>query len=148
MHSKKQADDSIHEDQLLNFLVNRIDEEVNLNLAPNAETTSGEIHEILAGACADRISVSTHRENSEGSPHQNMVLYHLREKFDLESVVRIGNTLLQNDVLDILPEQVEDGTDLHLRPYYGDEDETDGLYHSEAKRGTTPSTPRPHSTRV
>jgi hypothetical protein len=27
--------------------------------------------------------------------------------------------------------------DLHLRPYYGDEDDTDGLYHSEAKRGTT-----------
>jgi len=22
-------------------------------------------------------------------------------------------------------------------PYYGDEDDTDGLYHSEAKRGTT-----------
>ncbi len=27
--------------------------------------------------------------------------------------------------------------DLHLRPYYGDEDDTDGLYYSEAKRGTT-----------
>ena len=27
--------------------------------------------------------------------------------------------------------------DLHLRPYYGDEDDTDDLYHSEAKRGTT-----------
>jgi len=27
--------------------------------------------------------------------------------------------------------------DLHLRPYYGDEDDTDGLYHSVAKRGTT-----------
>ena len=27
--------------------------------------------------------------------------------------------------------------DLHLRPYYGDEDDTDYLYHSEAKRGTT-----------
>jgi len=26
---------------------------------------------------------------------------------------------------------------LHLRPYYGDEDDTDGLYHSVAKRGTT-----------
>jgi len=28
-------------------------------------------------------------------------------------------------------------TDLHLRPYYGDEDDTDGLYHSQAKCGTT-----------
>jgi len=32
---------------------------------------------------------------------------------------------------------VEVCADLHLRPYYGDEDDTDGLYHSEAKRGTT-----------
>ncbi len=58
-------------------------------------------------------------------------------KFDLESVERTGNTLLQKDVLDVLPEQVEVCADLHLRPYYGDEDETNGLYHSEAKRGTT-----------
>ena len=27
--------------------------------------------------------------------------------------------------------------DFHLRPYYGDEHETDGLYYNEAKRGTT-----------
>ena len=27
--------------------------------------------------------------------------------------------------------------DLHLRPYYGDEDKTDSLYHSEAKDGAT-----------
>jgi len=32
---------------------------------------------------------------------------------------------------------VEVCADLHLRPYYGDEDDTDGLYHSVAKRGTT-----------
>jgi hypothetical protein len=32
---------------------------------------------------------------------------------------------------------VEVVADLHLRPYYGDEDDTDGLYHSEAKAGTT-----------
>ncbi len=40
-------------------------------------------------------------------------------------------------MLEILPEQVEVVADLHLRPYYGDEGETDGLYHLEAKRGTT-----------
>jgi len=32
---------------------------------------------------------------------------------------------------------VEVCADLHLQPYYGDEDDTDGLYHSVAKRGTT-----------
>jgi len=47
------------------------------------------------------------------------------------------NTLLRNDLDELLPEQVEVCADLHLRPYYGDEDDTDGLYHSVAKRGTT-----------
>jgi hypothetical protein len=32
---------------------------------------------------------------------------------------------------------VEVVSDLHLRLYYGDEDGTVGLYHSQAKRGTT-----------
>ncbi|GCF16023.1 hypothetical protein Harman_39580 [Haloarcula mannanilytica] len=27
--------------------------------------------------------------------------------------------------------------ELHLRPYYGDKEETDGLYYNEAKDGTT-----------
>ena len=40
-------------------------------------------------------------------------------------------------LLELLPEQVEVVAGLHLRPYYGDEDETDGLYHSEAKDGAT-----------
>jgi len=46
-------------------------------------------------------------------------------------------TLLRKDLDELLPEQVEVCADLHLRPYYGDEDDTDGLYHSVAKRGTT-----------
>jgi len=47
-----------HEDQLLNFLVNRLDEEVSLSLANNAEITAEDIYEVLVGACADRTSVS------------------------------------------------------------------------------------------
>jgi len=50
----KQADGEIHEDQLLNFLVNRLDEEVSLSLANNAEITAEDIYEVLVGACADR----------------------------------------------------------------------------------------------
>ncbi len=137
MSNTLQADGSIHEDQVLNFIVNTIDEEVEIDFAPNAQTTAEDLFEVLVGACADGTSVSTLCKKSKDSPHQNTVLYHLREKFDLESVEQIGNTLLQKDVLDVLPEQVEVCADLHLRPYYGDEDETDGLYHSEAKRGTT-----------
>jgi len=41
------------------------------------------------------------------------------------------------DVIKHLPEQMEVVVDLHLRPYYDDEDETSGLYHSETKDGTT-----------
>ena len=37
MHSNKQADSEIHGDQLLNFLVNRLSEEVVLDLSDNAK---------------------------------------------------------------------------------------------------------------
>ena len=43
---QQQADSEIHEDQLLNFLVNRLDEEVSLNLANNAEIDPEGIHEV------------------------------------------------------------------------------------------------------
>jgi hypothetical protein len=133
----KQADGSIHEDQLLNFLVNSLDEEVALTFPENAELDTEDIYEVLVGACADGTSVSTLCERSEDAPHKNSVLYHLRTKFDLETLEQIGNTILQRDVLDVLPQQVEVVADPHLRPYYGDGDDTESLYHSEAKRGTT-----------
>jgi len=60
-----------------------------------------------------------------------------RTKFEPERLERVANTLLRKDLDELLPEQVEVCADLHLRPYYGDEDDTDGLYHSVAKRGTT-----------
>ncbi|SEL80620.1 hypothetical protein SAMN04488691_10899 [Haloferax larsenii] len=134
---QQQADSEIHEDQLLNFLVNSLDEEVSLNLGDNAEINGEDIYEVLVGACTDGTSVSTLCENSEDAPPANTVLYHLRTKFELDQLEQVGNTLLQKDVLDVLPQQVEVCADLHLRPYYGDEDDTDGLYHSQAKRGTT-----------
>ncbi|MDW7538828.1 ISH3 family transposase, partial [Haloferax volcanii] len=42
----QQADDEIHEDQLLNFLVNSLDEEVALSLAENAELDAEDIYEV------------------------------------------------------------------------------------------------------
>jgi len=90
---------------------------------------------VLVGACADRTSVSTLCASSQNSPAGNTVLYHLRTKFEPEQLERV--TLLRKDLDELLPEQVEVCADLHLRPYYGDEDDTDGLYHSVAKRGTT-----------
>jgi len=132
-----QADDSLHGDQVFNFLVNTLDEEVELSLGSNAEIDTVDIYEVLVDACADGTSISELCDSSDDSPHKNTVLYHLREKFDLAYVEQVGNILLQKDVLEILPEQMEVGTDLHLQPYYGNEDETDGPYHSAAKRGTT-----------
>jgi len=78
-------------------------------------------------------SVSTLCASSQNSPAGNTVLYHLRTKFEPERLERVANTLLRKDLDELLPEQVEVCADLHLRPYYGDEDDTDGLYHgSEA----------------
>jgi len=84
-----------------------------------------------------RDPVSTLCASSQNSPAGNTVLYHLRTKFEPERLERVANTLLRKDLDELLPEQVEVCADLHLRPYYGDEDDTDGLYHSVAKRGTT-----------
>ncbi len=137
MHSEQQADGEIHEDQVLNFLVNRLEEELPLSLANNAEISVEEIYEVLVGVCADGTSVSTLCASSKDAPAANTILYHLRTKFEPERLEQVANTLLRKDLDELLPEQVEVCADLHLRPYYGDEDETDGLYHSVAKRGTT-----------
>ena len=130
----------ISEDQLLNFLVNALTDEFTLDFGANANVDAEDIFEVLVGACADGTSVSTLCENSKESPPENTILYHLREKFDLSAVEQAGNTLLQTDVLDTLPEQVEVVVDLHLRPYYGDEDvlvelaEETGLGGNEIRR--------------
>ena len=133
----QQADGEIHEDQLLNFLVNTLTGAFGMSLAENAEIDLEDIHEVLAGATADGTSISALCDRSKDTPSSTDILYHLRTKLDPNTVKTVGNTLLREHTLDILPEQVEIVVDLHLRPYYGDEDETDGLYHSEAKRGTT-----------
>ncbi|ELZ68876.1 transposase (ISH3) [Haloferax prahovense DSM 18310] len=106
MFKTQYADGSIHEDQLLNFLVNDPDEEVALTLGENDELDAEGIYEVLAGACADGTSVSMLCERSEDAPHKNSILYHLRTKFDLEILEQVINTLLQKDVLDVLPSRL------------------------------------------
>jgi hypothetical protein len=44
---------------------------------------------------------------------------------------------LRRDIVELLAEQMGVRTALCLWPYYGNEDDTDDLSHSEAKRGTT-----------
>ncbi len=64
----------------------------------------------------------------------------LSPQHNLETFKQVGNNLLQKDFPDILHKRLEVVSDLQMRPHYGDEDDTDGLYHSQAKRG------RPYST--
>jgi len=129
VHPKQQADGEIHEDQVLNFLVNWLDEEVPLSLVHNAKIAAEDIHEVLVGACADGTSVSTLCASSTDAPAANTILYQLRTKFEPERLERVANTLLRKYLDELLPEQVEVCEGLHLRPYYGDKGDTDSLYH-------------------
>ena len=53
MPDSQQADDEIHEDQLLNFLVNTLTGAFSLNSGENADIDAEDIFEVLVGACAD-----------------------------------------------------------------------------------------------
>ena len=134
---QQQADGEIHGDQLLNFLVNALTGAFGVSLAKNADIGPEDIYEVLVGATADGTSISTLCDRSKDSSSGTDILYHLRTKLDRETVETVGNTLLRQYTLDVLPKQVEIVVDLHLRPYYGDQEETDGLYYNEAKDGTT-----------
>ncbi len=133
-----QADNEIEEEHLLNFVVNSLGDDLPIDLGENVEVTTETLYEVLAGASAGGTSINHVCETTEDSPHANTVRGHLTDQFDLETVEAVGNTLLQRDVLGTLPDRpVEVVADLHLDPYYGDEDETEALYSSQAKRGTT-----------
>ena len=133
-----QADSELEEEHLLNFVVNSLGHELPIDLAENVKVTSDELYEVLAGASAGGTSINHVCETTDDSPHANTVRGHLTDQFDLETVEAVGNTLLQRDVLETLPDRpVEVVADLHLDPYYGEEDETEALYFSQAKRGTT-----------
>ena len=98
-----------------------------------------------ARAPTEPLSLSS-AKTGEDAPAGTDILYHLRSRFDLKTVELVGNIPLQKHVLETLPEQVEVVVDPHLRPYYGDEDETDALHHSEAKPEPPRSTPTRHCT--
>ncbi|EMA18776.1 transposase (ISH3), partial [Haloarcula marismortui ATCC 33799] len=133
-----QADSEIEEEHLLNFVVNSLEEELTVDLDENVEVTTETLCEVLAGASAGGTSINHVCETTDDSPHANTVRGHLTDQFELDSVEAVGDTLLQRDALATLPDRpVEVCADLHLDPYYGDEDETEALYSSQAKRGTT-----------
>jgi len=67
-----------------------------------------------------RTSVNHICETTEDSPHANTVRGHHIDQFDLDTGEQVGDTLLQRDTIETLPDQpVEVVADLHLDPYYG-----------------------------
>ena len=90
-----QAANELTENQVLNFLVNTLDEEIDIELGENADIDSEDIWDVLVGATADEDSVSHLCEIADDSPHGNTILYHLRTKFELCELERVGETLIQ-----------------------------------------------------
>jgi hypothetical protein len=107
----------------------------------NAEIDFEDIHEVLVGACADRTLISELFKSSEDFPirTKSTILSHLREKFDLTSVERVGNTPLKKEFKRFFLSRWRLGsvTTFTCGPSYGNDDETNSLSHSEAKRGIT-----------
>ena len=135
---QNQTDNQIEEEHLLNFVVNSLNEELPINLGEDVEVSTEDLYEVLAGASASGTSVNHICETTEDSPHANTVRGYLTDQFDLDTVEQVGDTLLQQDTVETLPDRpVEVVADLHLNPYYGNEDEIEALYSSLAKRGTT-----------
>ena len=133
-----QANSELEEEDLLNFVVNSLGDELPIALGENVKVTPDELYEVLAGASAGGTSINHVCKTTDESPHANTVRRHLTDQFELETLEAVSNTLLQRDILETLPDRpVEVVADLHLDSYSGDEDETESLYFSQAKRGTT-----------
>ena len=81
-----QAANELAEEQVLNFLVNTLNEEIDIGLDEPTDIDSEDIWDALVGATADEDSVSHLCEISEESPHGNTILHHLRTKFDLSEL--------------------------------------------------------------
>ena len=100
-----QADSEIEEEHLLNFVVNSLEEELTIDLGENIEVTSEKLYEVLAGASAGGTSINHVCETTDDSPHANTVRGHLTDQFDLDTVEAVGDTLLQRDALETLPDR-------------------------------------------
>ena len=98
-----QAANKLTEDQVLNFLVNTLGKEINIELGENTDIDSTDIWNVLIDAIANDDSASHLCETAEESPHGNTIVHHLRTKFELCELERVGKTLIQQDVLGLPP---------------------------------------------
>ena len=133
-----QADNQIEEEHLLNFVVNSLNEDLPIDLADSVKVSSEKLYEVLAGASASGTSVNHICETTDDSPHANTVRGYLTDQFDLDTVEQVGDTLLQQDTIETLPDRpVEVVADLHLDPYYGDDRLCIGAHSEELLRQAT-----------
>ncbi len=100
-----QADNELEEEHLLNFVANSLGDELPIDLGENVEVTANELYELLAGTSAGGTSINHVCETTDDSPHANTVRDHLTDQFDLDAVEAVGNTLLQRDALETLPDR-------------------------------------------
>ena len=68
-----QADSELEEEHLINFVVNRLEGTLPLDLGENVEVTLAELYKVLVGACADGTSITHICDTTDDSPHDNTV---------------------------------------------------------------------------
>ena len=100
-----QADNQIEEEHLLNFVVNSLGEELPIELGEDVEVSTEDLYEVLAGASASGTSVNHICETSKNSPHANTVRGYLADQFGLYTAEQVGDTLLQQDTVETLPDR-------------------------------------------
>jgi len=111
-----QADNQIEEEHLLNFVVNSLNEDLPIDLTDGVRvSTENSTRSSLAPAPADLDQ--SHLRDDRRLSHANTVRGHLTDQFDLDTVEQVGDTLLQQETIDALPDRpVEVVADLHLDP--------------------------------
>jgi len=102
-NERQQADDEIHKDQLLNFLVSALNGSFGVSFGKNADFEPEDIHGVLVGATADGTSISTLCDRNNDSLSEANILHHLRTKFDLETVTRLETHFYRNTRLSCSP---------------------------------------------
>jgi len=67
--------------------------------------TPVELYNVLVGTYADETSITHICETTDDSPHDNTVREYLTEQFGLETLKPAENTLLQQKLIEILPDR-------------------------------------------
>ena len=103
--NKIQTDSQIEKEHLLNSVFNSLNEKLPIDLADDVEVSTEKLYEVLAGASASGTSVNQICEETKDSPHANTVRGYLTDQFELDTVEQIGDTLLQRDTIETLPDR-------------------------------------------